>query len=414
MPRHHTPHHAKKRKATSCPPLHRRASPNSPRSQHHNKSPRSSPRSGKHRRNSSPRLSYISRSQPPVLRMPRSSPSNSPRSSPKAGSQSPKAGSQSPRTKGKSSCVVTQVWEDTRQSLAAFAGDEFAFKKALTNMPWQGTFNNDQRDMITFLRKHYAKYAKNTPGHKITIERHRCVDMGLNNTNARIPIPRFREGNYDDKCMAVVDFANEIIGGGFLTKGFVQEEVMTIQHFDMAMMLAKQFSVGAPVRMHPAEAIIIKGAGLWCLFDYYGKVPPDWAKKTKVHTDPKRGPDIIALDCIEAKETFLKYSQTHLLWLLRKAYVGFQAVQATTIATGHWGGGIFKNNKNVVFCIQFIAAALANKSLRFYAFGQQDKSSIKGFNLVLHWHTMETPVANCLNDLYDKCQSDKDFFAPTS
>lgn len=97
------------------------------------------------------------------------------------------------------------------------------------------------------------------------------------------------------------------------------------------------------------------------------------------------------------------------MWILRKAYVGFASVKETEISTSHWGSGIFLNNKNVIFCLQALAATLARKQLAFYAFGMQDASSIKGYELVRKWREDGTTVERAFEELLKLCDTGRDF-----
>eukprot|EP00397_Hematodinium_sp_SG-2012_P013179 GEMP01013373.1.p1 GENE.GEMP01013373.1~~GEMP01013373.1.p1 ORF type:complete len:544 (+),score=98.59 GEMP01013373.1:33-1664(+) len=364
----------------------------------------------------SPSVSLSPAASSGAVRSPTPTPTSSPRLSPTGLSptQGPVSGSpvappQLPIRKqvGNSVVEITKIWAETRDSLATFAADDNAWKLALKFMPWQGSFSGPQRQLLNHLRDRYSKMA-GANGHRVVeLIKHKCTKFDLNSP-AFIPAPKFRDNIYDDNVRVVVDFANQILGGGFLTKGFVQEEIMVIQRFDMALAIAKRFAHGETILMEGDEAIIIKGADEWCDFNYYGGVPSDWPKKTKFHSQPKFKGTIIALDCLPVN--FVKYEQKHLLWILRKAFVGFSAVDEEVIGTGHWGSGIFCNNKNVVLCLQFIAAALAGKQLKFYAFGKQSSSSIKGFKMVVAWHEKRTPISSCLNELHQKCQTDSDFY----
>ena len=53
--------------------------------------------------------------------------------------------------------------------------------------------------------------------------------------------PKTQDGFYDQENESViVDFANKRLGGGYFGYGFVQEEVMFLEHYDYSLIAAKQ------------------------------------------------------------------------------------------------------------------------------------------------------------------------------
>jgi len=175
-----------------------------------------------------------------------------------------------------------------------------------------------------------------------------------------------------------VDFANKYIGGGALTGGNVQEEILfAIKPECIVSMLFCS-------KMNTNEAIIItgtqkfanyKGYALNWQFDggYEDKSPFDEEKNCiKNH--------IIAIDALAHAGPF-QYHKDAILRETVKAYCGFcQPEKEETpvpgknfiIATGNWGCGAFGGNKQLKAVQQIVAASECGVDLLYYTFRRKD------------------------------------------
>jgi len=294
-------------------------------------------------------------------------------------------------------------WTEERDSIVKWAEEPLNLIEAHLRQPF---LKDDepplQMDLLNALRKHYIRYAPSLGSKKVTIKLQKCKEFFLKDCDNKIIQPTFRYGEYDHEATCIVDFANRVFGGGFLSHGFAQEERLILSYLDIAWMVAKKYARGNMFAIGEDEAIIIEGAAAWSEIEFYGAVPDNWLKQIKCHAKPKDHRTIIAIDCLPV--TFKKYDRATLMWILRKAYVGFASVKEDEISTGNWGTGIYLNNKNVTFCLQVLAATLAHKQLAFYGLG-----NLKTKELVQQWHDQGKSVEKAFEELLHLCDTDEDF-----
>jgi len=300
-------------------------------------------------------------------------------------------------------------WKEKRSDLIEWCKNVENLKDAIKQQPFRRENEPPaQFKMLNALRIHYSKNA--SPSEEIKMSLYKCPNFDME-SNKTLKVPTFHKGEYDDQATCIVDFANKVLGGGFLSHGFAQEERLCCNYLDFGWMIAKKYAGGDMYGIGQDEAIVIKNADFWCHIDFYGDVPDDWMKNIACYAKPKFRQSIIAIDCVPVK--FKIYDRDTLTWILRKAYTGFAAVDDKAIATGHWGSGIFLNNKNTIFCVQCIAAAMAGKQLQFYAFGLQTPESVKGFELVRKWEENKYSPKQAFEELLQVCEKDKDFWTPS-
>ena len=173
-----------------------------------------------------------------------------------------------------------------------------------------------------------------------------------------------------------VDFANMYIGGGALTGGNVQEEILfavepeaTVSMFFMEVM-DKNDAIGI---YNTIEYSKYKGYGFE--FKYEKSAITDDLTKIKRHK-------IIAIDAMNIANSYYIYkirNQENIMRDIHKAYVGFNLINFETetnsnktIATGNWGCGVFGGNHELKFIEQWIAASFAGvKKLNYYSFNDE-------------------------------------------
>ena len=165
-----------------------------------------------------------------------------------------------------------------------------------------------------------------------------------------------------------IDFANMYIGGGALSGGCVQEEIL------FAVEPEAIVSIFLMEKMEAKDAIRIdnlikysKYSGYGRAFKYEGNALKD--DKIKRH-------NIIAIDAICSRSGGIekKYVERDII----KAYVGFDLINLgdkeipvlkKTIATGNWGCGAFGGDFELKFIQQWLAATHAGvEKLYYYTF----------------------------------------------
>jgi len=295
----------------------------------------------------------------------------------------------------------------TREKLQKFAADIANIELARSHTPYhrKEAGNKHQVDFIDSLRRRYAAM-RYEPDRVLVVKKFKLPKGKFDLRPAHsLRRPILVEGVYRPDEFNHVDFANKNIGGGFLTYGMAQEEVLMCERPDFGFFVAMMYSANSPVQIMHDEALIVEGADTCAGIDFYGRVPDTWHAQCCYFNEPKRNETaFIAIDCI--RPNFQRYKKEHLIWCIRKAYCGFQGVPNSEITTGQWGCGAFFNNKNVMFCVQVLAAWLAHKKLFYHASTHHVKEALE---MVTTWGTAKTEFHAAFNELVEKCISHDKF-----
>lgn len=161
------------------------------------------------------------------------------------------------------------------------------------------------------------------------------------------------------------DFANEYIGGGALSGGCAQEEILFAEKPELCACMALASVMDAK------EAIVLEGAERYSLTRGYGfGVEFDRPAPPRPDAATVPPPGVLAFDAVVAftvDQTARSVMQRDIF----KAFAAFQAAgSGATIATGNWGAGAFGGDPQLKFLQQWIAASEAGtKTLLYYSFG---------------------------------------------
>lgn len=194
-----------------------------------------------------------------------------------------------------------------------------------------------------------------------------------------------------EESLYCVDFANKYIGGGALTGGCVQEEILfavepetTVSMLFMDVM-DKNDAIGI---YNTIEFSKYTGYGSKFKFEKSAITDDLSLNEIKKHK-------IIAIDAIVSGNffNFIKHSkEKDINRDIHKAYVGFNLVNFETekdikkkiIATGNWGCGAFGGNHELKFIQQWIAASFVPiDRLDYYTFGNSKmKKVVENYNKI--------------------------------
>jgi len=220
-----------------------------------------------------------------------------------------------------------------------------------------------------------------------------------------------------------VDFANRYLGGGVLKTGCVQEEIrfvinpeclvgllfsevmsdnesLTIigsERFSHYSGYSRGFEFGGkfedqtPQEKEPASHVKILGGG---------------SKEDDGKEDNRRiGTVIVAIDALYLRHSHHQFTPHNLLREVYKAYTGFSLdedvlpVSAfggekrafSTISTGNWGCGAFNGDVGFKSMIQWIAATMSGRSIRYFTFNdpkcdrlQETVAALKHHQVTVH------------------------------
>lgn len=150
-----------------------------------------------------------------------------------------------------------------------------------------------------------------------------------------------QEGVIEDAEGALqVDFANQFIGGGVISGGCVQEEILFAVCPELICAM-----VFCP-RMLRYECIFISGCERFSGYKGYAfslEYAGDFQDKTKRLPDGSLDKRIVALDATDYRMggPAMQFCQQHYLRDLEKAYVGFAPLESETpplapVSTGNW------------------------------------------------------------------------------
>ena len=193
---------------------------------------------------------------------------------------------------------------------------------------------------------------------------------------------------FDGDASYCVDFANKKIGGGALTGGSVQEEILFALQPEaiISMLFMEVMSVNDAIGIFNTIEYS-KSSGYSHTFKFEKSSITDESTNIKRHR-------IIAIDAIFKSNSFSFFNlckninQEDIIRDIHKSYVGFNLINLEeeekfekTISTGNWGCGAFRGNHELKFIQQWISASFAGvKKLDYYTFGD-----IKMKNAVKHY-----------------------------
>lgn len=200
------------------------------------------------------------------------------------------------------------------------------------------------------------------------------LQKGMTNQAPRV---RFHKGFFDyskqndGNPRMWVSFANKSLGGGFLGTGYVQEEILTVEFYEMALMIVEQH---VPV-MKLNEAYVFLNLIRSSISDpnaymKYTKATLEYPSDVKVANflaidAPRRGKD--------PNEPYKDYEINHLCVKSLVGFLGCVELGYKEIHTGNWGAGVFHNRRDVVYFIQYLSAWLAGiEEIHFWAYSSVD------------------------------------------
>ena len=181
---------------------------------------------------------------------------------------------------------------------------------------------------------------------------------------------------FDTKASFCVDFANKYIGGGTLSGGCVQEEIL------FAVEPEAIVSIFFMEKMENNDAIRIDN--LIQYSKYSGYATSFKYEESEINDKELIKHNIIAIDAVC---TYLGgVNKDDVLRDFIKAYAGFNLINFNdkdvsklekTIATGNWGCGAFGGDYELKFIQQLLAATYAGvDKLYYYTFGRKEMDNV--------------------------------------
>ena len=221
-----------------------------------------------------------------------------------------------------------------------------------------------ERIVCLFAYFHAADEASDDP--TITLARHqldaaRAPDWRALDTPIAAARVRLHTGRMEDSDAEVFfDFANRDLHIHAIIPSLTQEEVLfsTCPELFPALLLCE--------RMGDDEVIVIDGARRVCEYEGYLRS----FRFTGLRAD-RRVHEVLAADAV----FYNHFTAEGVTRDLNKAWLGFASCRGRRVSTGHWGCGVFGGNRAAKFLQQCCAAAMADVSLDYATFGDEDSAT---------------------------------------
>jgi len=202
------------------------------------------------------------------------------------------------------------------------------------------------------------------------------------------------QGSTEDTRDALqVIFSDKNLGGQNqnLEMAIGQQQIMSFMHPELIL------SILFCEEMQQEEAIRIYGArriskceserGTKC-FSYEERGDFRFFGAYKEESVIEREHVIMDAEKYHYKQAASQFHEKYVLREVNKAYAGFQTENENRrkVATGNWGGGAFKGNRQLKFMIQWLAASRAGRGIVFYLFDDTKNFDAESVKRILHYY----------------------------
>nr|XP_015196510.1 PREDICTED: poly(ADP-ribose) glycohydrolase-like isoform X2 [Lepisosteus oculatus] len=236
-----------------------------------------------------------------------------------------------------------------------------------------GQYSERKHQKLQTLFHYFRTVTEACPRGLVTFERRHLTEQiswqHCNDTISKLHVQSDGTIETEGEGMLQVDFACNLVGGGVLGNGLVQEEIRFL--INPELIVARLFTE----KLGDRDCLRITGAQRYSCYtgysDSYRWTAP-YIDNTERDEWMRLRTEIVAIDALKFQNPSEQFNMGSVTRELNKAYCGFyedcgtHPDYYTPIATGNWGCGAFHGDPRLKALIQIMAASKAKRGIVYF------------------------------------------------